>query len=957
METFLHSVAADLFDRLGEELSDCMIVMPNNRSRIFFVDALSEVAGRTVWSPQYASLDELMSTIAHLGVVDGVRASVELYKVYSQYHTESFDSFYHWGEVMRNDFDAIDKYMVDADRLFANIVDLKTFDADLSYLTEEQIALVREFWSSYEGGRDSDEKQKFLALWRSLPKIYHSFHESIERLGVSTVGGVQRRAAELIRAGYEEPLRRRYAVVGFNALSQTEKEFFGYLKKHHDTLFYWDYDHYYFDQKRQEAGLFLRDNVRDFPAPEGFEPKSDFSAPKQINVVSVASDSLQTKYAADFLRSIISREGKVDYRTAIVLTDESLLSPLLYSLPDEVGKVNITMGYPIKSSLAYSFVERLLLLQSRARRSAAGEESFYHADVTGLLSHPYLTSSTDGPKYELLRLSLLKEGRIRIASSRLASVTELADALFRIVEGRHSLSDYLIEALSKVDALLSQTAQKTFVRRLEKEIFELFVEQILALDKSLSDCGVEIENSTYTSLLRRMLQSLRIPYSGEPLRGVQIMGILETRNLDFDNVMILSMSDDVFPSSRLTDLSLIPYNLRFAYSLPTPQRSEGVYAYYFYRLLQRSKRVDLVYCSVADERSSGEQSRYIYQLDYESPHKLTRCDKGLDVNLAAAKPLSIRKCGEVANRLQDFLAGGGSTISPTALNDYSTCPLKFYFARVARIRVEDQITEEVDGSMFGNILHYAIRCLYEPLKNLPNPQQLIARITKEQILEAVNKAISKEYFNCQTAPADFDESELGGQILMVRESVMHYIGNNILPYDAARIDDYQVVALEETIGAEVEFEAGRKARFSGKVDRIDRTSDGRLLIIDYKTGSVKDDFKGISSLLPSLPAEHNGAALQTLVYSMMVERNLGPNDTLAVCPMLYYVRHLGNPDYSPLLNDKTLGRVTSYADYAEEFEQQLALRLIELFDISHDFEQTADRKSCEWCDFAKICRR
>ncbi len=963
MQKFLESVAADLWERYGERVGELKVILPNTRTRIFFVDALSKIAHKPLFSPEFLSIDSLMVSLAGLERVDPIVAITELFNIYSSFHKEeSFDTFYRWGEVLLNDFDAVDKYLIDAEMLFCNIADLRDVDADLlSYMSEEQLKMVGRFWREFDAEhRTSKHKERFLSIWRTLLPIYNTFRQKLSKEGVGYTGMIYRRAAERLRSSEAQLPQGGWVILGFNALSAAENVLFDHLKNAHEADFYWDADDYYLKDENQEAGLFARENVRRYPMPATFSLDSCFAKPKTINVISTPSDSLQCKYVGEFVEEIVQSEGRIDRNTAIVLTNEGLLSPLLYSLPDSVGEVNITMGYPLRATLSYSFVERLLQLQLRARTNRSGALSFYHSDVEGLLAHP-LIMAAEGQVCATLREEIVNRGRIYVAEEYLVGRAPLLDKIFTFHEEWQSLGGYLLEVIGEV-ARLEVSHQSVERRALSRECFGLIAEIVVKTDNSLHRCGVEMKKTTYAALLRRVLQGVRVPYKGEPLGGVQVMGILETRNLDFRNVVLLSMNDDNFPSGRITDTSFIPYNLRYAYGMPTPRHNEGVYAYYFYRLLQRAERVDLVYCSVATERATGEPSRYIYQLDYESPHTLTRIEKSLNVSLAEERRLMVEKRGEELRRLEEFLVDdmGGTKrrLSPSTFNNYMECSLKFYFKAIAGIRTEEEIEEGVDNALFGTIFHKAMQLLYEPMEGCKlAPRDYLPEIDANRVHEVVVRAITEEYYGGESVP----EEEYGGNVIVVRDTVEKYILLCVVPFDSApERGDYRIYALEREMASDFCFDKGRSVRFYGFSDRIDKMPDGSLRIVDYKTGSLHRDFAGLSALLSRLPEGRNGAVLQTLIYSMVAERmqHRGELEGSGVAPSLYYVRYLGKEEYSPLLNDKSVGReVNSYADYREEFEAHLAATLRELFDPAVPFVATEDKKVCQWCDFAKICHR
>ena len=736
MKSFLAEVAADLYGRYGEALSRRSMLFPSRRARLFFTDALSAIARRPMWQPRWVAIDELMEEVSGLHVADRLRLITELYKVYSRYHTETFDKFYFWGEMLLADFDTIDKYLVDAGQLFRNLSDIKEIEADISYLTPRQLQILK-FWSTLGPEADlSEEKRRFLALWRTLGPIYEAYRARLAELGIAYGGMVQRAAAERIRAGgfaFAEP--RSFVVAGFNALSECEKELFRLLASAADTDFYWDYDDYYAAAAEQEAGMFVRTNLASFPA-SGAVTHDNMARPKRLTAVAAASNAVQCKYVAGILRRLAAEHGALGKETAIVLTDENLLLPLLYALPEELGAVNVTMGFPLKQSLAYTFVERLLELQAHRRKRGDGC-TFYHADAVGLLAHPYV-AECDASLTRSMQERIVEERRIAIDAAWLGR-NELLATLFSPAGDWRLLSDYLL----RVVAAVARRPYEGDDARQRVEFLALLSEELVKLRNALDGCDVDLSNEVYASLVRRHLQTLRIPYEGEPLQGVQVMGILETRNLDFRHVIILSMNDDNFPGNRLAQASFIPYNLRAAFSLPTPEHHEGVYAYYFYRLIQRAETVDMLYCAHADDKSTGEASRYIHQLDYESGFPVGKVEVGVDVNPLRIPPVEVVKDAQVMERLERFVdPESKATLSPTAFFRYVACPLRFYFHSIARLETDDELAEEVDAPMFGTILHAAVQRLYAGIEGEAHPgETLRALLRTDAVARADRKSV------------------------------------------------------------------------------------------------------------------------------------------------------------------------------------------------------------------------
>lgn len=959
MKGFLEEVAADLYARYGEGLSERAVLFPSRRARLFFVDALGRIAGRPMWQPEWVTINDLTGEISGLHTGDRVRLITELYKVYSAYHNEPFDKFYFWGDMLLTDFDTIDKYLIDAQMLFRNISEIKEIEADISYLTPAQLRILS-FWSSFGEQADlSEEKRRFLAIWKTLGPIYRRFRERLSSLGIAYNGMVQRAAADRIRGGgFAFPEPRRYVVAGFNALSECEKRLFGFLATAAETDFYWDYDSYYKDDPEQEAGMFVRSNVAQFP-PRTELRYDNMRGEKQIVSVAAVSNAVQCKYAAAILAGLARRRREEDpgiaagarpalgKETAVVLTDENLLLPLLYALPADIGRVNVTMGFPLRQSLAYTFVERLVELQNHRRRKGDGC-TFYHADVAGILAHPYV-AECDAALTRTMHEEIVRDRRISVDAAWLGR-NELLKRIFTPAATWRELSDYMLDVVA---AVARQPYEGDDARQ-RVEFLAVIAEQVTKLRNSLDECDIDLTAEVYTSLLRRHLQTLRIPFEGEPLEGIQIMGILETRNLDFENVIILSMNDDNFPGNHMAQASFIPYNLRAAYELPTPEHHEGVYAYYFYRLIQRAKTVHMLYCSHADDKSTGEPSRYIYQLDYESGFDVRKVEVGVDVNLAETAPIEVPKDEGVMVRLERFVdAQSPATLSPTAFFRYVACPLRFYFHSIARLEADDEISEEVDAPMFGTILHAAVQTLYARIAGEAHPgETLRAMIRTGEVAQAVEAAINQNYLQDKHATAE----DYSGNLLLVKDIVIRYLRGGVMPYDAAH-DAFSVSGLEEPVAYPFRFRAGGRdleMKFAGIADRIDTLDDGALRVVDYKTGAPHLEFDGVESLFTGTGKQRLSNILQTLLYAMMLHRSRGCD----VEPALYYVRNMNRPGYSPQLDDKQTGvKGARYTLYRERFEELLRAQLAELYDTSVPFRQCEDADTCKYCDFNVICKR
>ena len=920
-------------------------MFPSLRARAFFNDALLQASDRPIWQPRYTTIDEIMERGSGLIRGERIRLITELFKVYKRHNKdEEFDRFYFWGDMLISDFDMIDKYLVDANMLLRNIKDIKEIESDVSYITPEQERIIR-FWSSIHSNEKlSEQKKRFLKVWESLPAIYEEYREELKRIGIGYTGLLYRTTAERIMRGEDVNLdNKRYIIAGFNALSKSEQILFDYIAKSDmGTEFYWDYDSYYVNNEEHEAGLFMRDNLRRYCNTEPLSHNNFRELKKQLISTACVSNIAQVKRIKDILSSLPKEQ--LDKETAIVLTDENLLIPLLHSLPDSVSKVNITMGYPLKNTLIYSFLELLTALQTHSREKD-GIARFYHKDVTWVLTHPYIMDCCGKRASEFCDTIVTK--RMTTIDSTLFADDEVLSQIFVRCDDWRIFGRYMTKVIETIMQHLSTEDKIQF------EHLQIAAQEIAKTIRSINECDIEISTSIFVSLLRRHLQTVTIPYEGEPLEGIQILGILETRNVDFKNVIILSMTDANFPGNHTEQPSFIPYSLRLAYDMPTPEQHEAMYAYYFYRLLQRAERVNMLYCSRADEKSTGECSRYIYQLDFESPYNIDRRSLGVDLSLDEDKYIEITKGEREMNMLMRYTDPTTKhSLSPTALFRYVECPMKFYFNSIAHLKNNDELTDKIDALTFGNILHNTMEDLYRPFEGKKNPMKDIAALQKRDIVErAVDKTIANILFNDKEVTTD----DFSGDTLLVRDIIVKYILRGIMRYDAAR-EGFTINKVESDILYNYPTTSGLNVKLSGRADRIDTLPNGTMQIIDYKSGNKPHlEFDDMQSLFHGKAAQRISNIFQTFLYSMILHKTQGVDTR----PSLFYASKMLNEDYSPLITMKAKDDmdIKQYSLIAEEFENELDATLNELFDPSIPFRQAEDADACKYCDYNRICRR
>ena len=967
MATFIEEVALRLYEKYGDELSSKTLVLPSKRARLFFAEALAKVVSRPIWEPNYISIDDLMVQLSGLRKADKLRLLAELYRVYSKHRTESFDDFYHWGEILISDFDMVDKYMVDASQLFSNINDLKELESDLSYLTEEQIAIINRFWGTLKGVdkeavKGKDPKREFLSIWHSLESVYNDYRSSLRALNVGYAGMIYREAIDRLERGEASlPEDGNYVFIGFNALSKCEKALLKHLQTRGQAEFYWDYDRYYTENKFQEAGMFIRENIEMFPCEEGIS-HDNFKNIASVDVISTSSNVAQCQCVADILEKIASQNnGKLNKDTAIVLTDENLLMPLLYAIPEkfkvtrtekdgvveENTAINVTMGHPLRNTLTYSFIERLFELQKHAEIDKSGEHTFYYVDVDCLLAHPYL-NDLNSKEYSALRSQIVTQRMFRVPHSKLVS-SPLLQTIFRKVEGWRELSKYLLGVLDLIAGVTFDGEETAF----RSEFLALATEALVKLENIVDQCGIEVSDNVYRSLVRRHLQSEKVPFTGEPLLGLQIMGILETRNLDFKNVILLSMTDSNFPGSRATDKSFLPYSLRYGFEIPTAEHHEGVYAYYFYRLIERAQNVYMIYSSSADDKSMGEPSRYIRQMEYETDFKINFSNVGVKVSVSDNDTIVVEKTPWIYERLLKYTRD--KAISPTGFSTYVKCPFLFYLKYIEELYVDNELEEDVDNLVFGNIFHEASDLLYSKIKGDANPAQRLEEMRDNgEVERCLDKAIAKVYFGDKKGL----KHELHGELHIVRNMVLNFLKDNLLNYDITH-SDFVVVDTEYDLDTKIPIEVNDErlnVNIAGRADRVDSLNNGLMRVIDYKTGKSELNFGTIKDLFYNEKDNyHKSNIINTLLYSMIIREKFKRD----VRPELYYIGYMAYNDNTTLLKGKDTKSydLEAYSMIEEEFEENVKSILRGLFDRNKPFEQRTDANGCAFCDFLSICNK
>ncbi len=955
MQTFLHEVAEKIYATYNNKLDKIAIVFPNRRPILFFKSYLSDIAKQPIWSPEFFTIQELFIKLSGFQLKDNISLLFDLYEHYIKFKgtDETFDDFLQWGEMLLNDFDDIDKFQVNAADIFQNLSKQKSIEKQFLYLSENQIKAIREFWENFDPEPDSDEKKDFISVWEILTKVYTSFTSQLKDSKQAYEGLILRDVAEKIKtAGGIDTPHEKYIFVGFNALNSCEKALFSWLQNINKGVFFWDYDLHYTQNKTHQAGRFIRESLNDYKLTEQIGSEHISKQNKQIFVYNSGTEISQSLLMKDILLSLYKDQQIKSTNTAIVLSDESLLEPVLQEIPKEAGDINITMGYPITLTSTYSFIKIILNLQNiYLLRPSSG---FYYKSVLELLAHPF-TRLIDEESTVELQKHIESKNRFYIQPEELVSFDNLAFLFKTDIVTNKNLSDYLLLSLKTITNRL-QNDENINTNQLELEFIFQVTKHITRLDSVLSENKRDVNIKSYVKLFLHLLKNLSIPFSGEPLKGLQIMGILESRSLDFENLIILSLNEGILPKRNAAH-SYIPANLRYAFGLPLMDHQDSFFSYYFYRLIQRAKNIHLIYFSKSNGFQKGEKSRFIYQLEFDKAFNVVNKNVDLPVSVKEILPIEIKKDEKVFDVLGNYRATGNKALSPSAINTYIDCSLKFYFKYIAKIKEPDKVKEEVEPVIFGNILHNTIDELYNQFnKKTIAESDLESIITNKQLISSTIKKVYNEEFLKSTK----DKPELTGQDEIMLTVFEKYV-NQIFLTDKI-FAPFEIVSLENEYTKKLTLNVNGKSfdvAVGGKIDRIDKT-DGTIRILDYKTGNADTNFTSIESLFDGENKRRNKAAFQTLLYCFLFENSNDHKHKEPLRPGIYQIKKLFDDKFDYSLSygeDRKKIKVEDYRDLKETFLENLKSKIEEIFNPGQSFCQATNTDICKTCPYAQICER
>jgi RecB family exonuclease len=950
MEPFLKEITRIIYSTYSKNLDSISIVVPNKRAKLYFNKYLSEIIDKPIFSPDLFTINELIDKFSKLRSIDDLTLTFKLYQVFKKHlkSSESFDEFYYWGQMLLGDFNDIDNNIVNAQKVFTYISDIKEIENIFDYLTPKQIDTIKSFWKSFNTEKISKQQDDFLEIWKELYQIYIEFNTVLSDQNLAYQGMVYKDAINNFTLKYykENINYRRIIFVGFNALNKTEKKLFNFLKDEKLADFYWDYDEYYINNKIHEANYFLKENIVNFKTDNNINYKN-LVTNKNIDIVSTPSNIGQAKLISKFLNEFKENNDFDINKTAIVLADESLLIPVLNSIPEYIEHVNITMGFPISETPAFLLFNNLIELQ----QTQSQQNSFYYKSVKNIIEHSYIASLFHEDAKQISK-NIIENNKIYLNNNELI-FNDLYKLIFTNISETDNISDYInniIHYISIEFEKIETTANKIIAEHLQAVYLT-----VKKIDEIIKASEITINIKTYLNILKTVIKTKTIPFEGEPLNGLQIMGILETRVLDFENLIILSLNEGLLPKTSSSS-SFIPYNIRKGFGMPTIEHQDAVFGYYFYRLLHRSKNIKLVYNSNITS-TNKEKSRFLTQIILENFANYKIKDLNFDVNITNSKEIIIEKNNEIQQKLSKYFIGG-IKLSPSAINTYLNCSLMFYFKYIARIKEPKEVTEDIDPMQFGSIFHLAMEVLYKDFKekNIEITSNEFTKIlnNKDGLTKALSSAFAKIIFDTEIT---IDYKELEGKNILVYNVILDYI-IKLIKNDIKKTP-FKIIDLEGKYYLPITIEVdGEKQiiKTGGSIDRID-FKDNFYYILDYKTGSADAKFSSIEELFDETKEKRPKEVMQTFIYTIAFMNDQGIDNAI---PGVLQILKVFSEDFSSyiyLKKDRGKYPITDFTIYKDEFTETLSEKISNIFNKNVAFTQTIIVKHCEYCPYKNICHR
>lgn len=961
MNTFLNYICDRVIESNETDLSEICVVFPSRRAGLYFRNMLGRKFKAPVWSPAVFSIEDFIEHLSGYSFADSLKLLIELYKVYkvvvkteteavqegdhelnTDSEEESFDNFYPWGEMLLKDFDIVDKYLVDGGMLFKRVMDLKEIEENFPLELQDTF---RKFWGSLFDSDSTIVKDNFIKIWKLLEKLYNAYKSRLDCKRICYPGMAYRKLQDDIKSGNTPIKWNRIIFAGFNALSTSERNIMQILSEKGIAEIYFDSDEYYSSDRNQEAGYFIRKNIKYFGIEE-FDSGSDLLR-EEKNIFSIGTSSAagMAKVLGSELKEICAEKNFKPESSAVVLPDETLLLPVLYSVPDEIKEVNVTMGLPFRDTPLYNLINLLFELQGSCIFEK-GRYKFHHNSIAKILLHPYVKFIDSALVYEIL--NYIEKNNIVYFSLEeyQGNVPGFLKSVFGKINFSADIEKYLRKIIEFIaDRIISDKSGDVDYRKFQLEYISGFYSNFNRFCDTLNEVIAEINTETYYKFLSDLLKNVSIPFTGEPLKGLQIMGLLETRNLDFENVFVLSVNEGVLPKGS-THSSFIPYSLRKAMRMPTYEDEDSVTAYYFFRLIQKAKNIYLVY-NTDIGNNAKEKSRYLLQIEnelIEKNRKIKFAGKIVVPEFTGIekKSIEIRKDEKIIEKLKDL-----KRFSPSSLIKYITCPLQFYFEKCAGLKKKEEIKETFDSRLVGNVIHEILENLFKPYENCVVNEKEISVIIEEtrncfdEILCNAVRKCGSEYILADTGGKNFLFGDIVYQLL-----------SRVLENEK-KLVPYKIISLEKEINDTFRFKSGDIeiiVDIYGRMDRVDE-KDGVTRIIDYKTGGFE-----LKKFKKDKPAEY----FENLISNPDFKENFqaffygyfysGKHKDEKINVGIYPVKKL-NGGIHTLMD----GFIEN--ELFKIFEDSLKKLFEEIFNPEMPFKQTEDEKRCSYCPYAGICYR
>ncbi len=947
MTPFLYRIAEAFYKKYGTDIQRFHFVFPNKRGGIFFQKYLIDIIEKPLFSPEIITINHCFERASEFQLVDKIDALFRLFDIYKKLSKsdESFDSFVYWGEQLLSDFNEVDNYLVEADQLFTNLQSLNELN-NIDYLTETQKKAIERFWNVFVLDSNQGTKKEFLSLWKLILPIYQAFNTSLAKDNLATEGMIAKKVVEDLKKGVEVPFfeSKKFVFIGFNALTPSQKSLFEELKKRGVADFYWDYQADELKDKNNPASKFYKQNTKTFSSYFQIEQAYIPIEKRQIELISVPSDIGQTKEVYRILDKKI--DASDDFlKTAIILPNENLLRPLLTSVPNQFSHINITMGLPLAQTSAADLMEHIFELHNKKN----SQNRFYHHSVNNIINHPYI-SEYCADDIEELQQKIIEKNLIYISEKEFQN-NSLLQLIFQADISTHNLIPYLLQIIHTFYTLWKEEKQKKEQKKIEFDYLYSYESILNRIDNLLKKVNREnLEFTTLIRIIKQLVTTATIPFEGEPLDGLQIMGRLETRGIDFDRLIICSFNEGVFPRSSFSN-SFIPYQLRVAFGLQTSELYDAIQTYDFYRLISRAKEIYFIYDARTDGLQSGDISRFGKQLQYYYKAEIKKRNLSYDVKKAEDTPLSIEKTDEIMTQMNKFIQnlGGKSSLSASAINTYINCPVEFYFNYVKRLNEPDELSETIEADVFGSITHKVLENVYNVFLGKVVEADMLEKVIKNHQLlkKEVLWAFNKLYYH----NTDKEKLlELDGYLLLVADIIQKYV-IQVLKQDK-RYAPFTYLQSEKEIKAIIPIQNNRlNINVKGFIDRVD-SKEGVLRILDYKSGAVKNRAKSLESAFDkTLGTKRSSFVLQTFFYCLLYKLE-NPNVKETLKPSLLYIKKAYDTSFD---TDISIGegrnsiKVDDYSVFEKEYNELLTKVLEEIFNKEIPFTG-CENEYCPYCN-------